>query len=114
MTRSIARWGSAAAAVIFGIAFVTDRALSWHVVSPQVVQVGLIVAMFVGYAMAWARRREALGSVIALASMIAAFVVYAVANYPPPNLFFLAVGAPALFHLIAVILHRYVLKRARA
>ena len=116
VTRSIARWGSAAAAIIFGIGFVTDRALSWNVVAPQVVQVGLIVTMFVGYAVAWTKRFEVLGSVIALFSMIAAYVINMVAFHgpPPPSLFFLAVGLPALVHLLAVVLHRYVLTRVKA
>ena len=115
VTRSIARWASVAAAIIFGMAFVTDRALSWHTVASQVVQVGLIVTMFVGYALAWTKRFEVHGSVIALVSMIAAYVIYMVAfeSPPPPDLFFLAVGLPALVHLLAVVLHRYVLTRVK-
>jgi hypothetical protein len=111
VTRSIARWGSAAAAIIFGVTFVTDRALSWHIISPQVVQIGLIVAMFAFYALAWTKRLEVLGCVIALVSMIAAYVVYMalfdLMDNPPPSLWFLAVGAPALFHLVAIVLHRF-------
>ena len=116
VTRSIARWASAAAALIFGIAFVTDRALSWNAVAPQVVQVGLIVTMFVGYALAWTKRFEVLGSVIALISMVSAYVIYMVAfRYPPPpGLFFLAVGLPAVVHLLTVLLHRYVMPRVKA
>ena len=67
--------------------------------------------MFVFYAFALTKRLEALGSVMALVSMIAAYVVYMVIlPTSPPNLFFLAVGAPALFHLAAIVLHRYELK----
>jgi hypothetical protein len=107
VTRSIARWGSAAAAIIFGIAFVTDKKLSWDIASGQGVQIALVSAIFAGYALAWTKRFEVLGSVIALVSMIAVFVVYGVKYDSPPNLFFLAIGAPAAFHLMAVMLHRY-------
>ena len=118
VTRSIARWGSAAAFIIFGVAFVTDRALSWHIVSTQVVQIGLIVAIFAGYALALTKQTEALGSVIALLCTIAAYVAYMVAlalmNNPPPKLFFFALGVPALFHLVAMVLHRYGLNRTKS
>jgi hypothetical protein len=107
VTRSIARWGSAAAVIIFGVAFVTDKMLTWDIVSGQAVQIALISATFAGYALAWTTRFEVLGSVIALVSMIAVFVVYGVKYDAPPNLFFLAIGAPAAFHLVAVMLHRY-------
>jgi hypothetical protein len=43
--------------------------------------------------------------------MIAAYVVYMalfdLMDNPPPSLWFLAVGAPALFHLVAIVLHRF-------
>ena len=118
VTRSIARWGSAAAAIMFGVAFVTDRALSWHIVSSQVVQIGLIVAMFAFYALALTKRFETLGSALALVSMIAVYVIYmvilALVNNPPPSLWFLVVGTPALFHLMAIVLHRYWLNRMKS
>jgi hypothetical protein len=107
VTRSIARWGSAAAVIIFGLAFVTDKMLSWDIASGQVVQIALILAIFAGYALAWTERFEVLGSVIALVSMIAVFVFYAVKYNYTLDLFFLAIGAPAAFHLVAVVLHRY-------
>jgi hypothetical protein len=113
VTRSIARWGSAVAAIMFGVAFVTDSALSWHFVTDQLVCIGLIVAIFSGYALALTKKFEALGSVIALVCTIAVHVVYMVAltNHPPPSLWFLVIGTPALFHLMAIILHRYGLNR---
>jgi hypothetical protein len=115
VTRSIARWGSAVAAIMFGLAFVTDKTLSWQIVSGQVVPIGLIVAMFAFYALAWTKRFEALGSVLALVCMIAVYVIYmvllALLNNHPPSLWFLVVGTPALFHLVAMVLHRYGLNR---
>ena len=118
VTRSIARWGSAAAAIIFGLTFVTDRVLSWHVVSQQLIQIGLIVVMFAFYTLAWTKRFETLGSAFAILSMITAYVAYMVAfervSNPPPSMWFLAVGIPALFHLIAIVLHRYGLYRLKS
>ena len=118
VTRSIARWGSAVAAIMFGVAFVTDGALSWHIVSSQAVQIGLIVAIFAGYALALTKRFEALGSVLVLVCMIAVYVIYmvplALTNAPPPSLWFLVIGTPALFHLMAIVLHRYWLNRMKS
>ena len=119
VTRSTARWSSAAAAIIFCTAFITDERLSWNVVSGPPDQIGLMVTLFVlfaGYALAWTKRYEVLGSVIALVSMIAAYVVcyilcrllyggFCTLDLPSP--FFLAVGLPALIHLVAVVLHRH-------
>ena len=70
VTRSVARWGSAAAAIIFGVAFATDKTLSWDIASGQAVQIGMIVAIFAGYTLAWTKKYEALGSLIALAAII--------------------------------------------
>jgi len=106
VTRSIARWGSAAAAIIFGTALVTDKALSWDVVSGQWIHIGIlaaIFAIFMGYALAWAKRFEVLGSVIALISMLAVYAIILATRNVPPNPFFLAVGAPAVFHLITIV-----------
>ena len=112
MTRSIARWGSVVAAIIFGVAFATDPTLSWHIVSKQIAQIMLISVIFLGYALAWTKRFEVLGSSIALLAMIAVYSVM-ISTGGSPALVFLAVGAPAAFHLLAVILHRYALPRMK-
>lgn len=114
VTRTIARWGSAVAAVVFGVAFITDKHLSLQIVSLQLVPIALIVAIFAGYALAWTKRYEAVGSVIALLSVIGAYVAYKLLNPPAVTPFFLGVGLPALFHLVAVVLHRMGLTRAKA
>jgi hypothetical protein len=118
VTRSIARWGSAAAAIMFALAFVTDEKLSWRIASSQAVPIGLIVAMFVFYTLAWTKRFEALGCVLALVSIIAVHVIYMVGFFVtgsrPPNLWFLVIGTPALFHLMAIVLHRYGLNRMKS
>lgn len=111
VTRSIARWGSAAAAVIFGLAFVTDETMNAHIASGQAVHIALVVAIFVGYALAWMERFELLGSVIAIAAMTGVYVYCG--KDARPNPFFLAVAAPALFHLAAVVFHRSAQRRSK-
>jgi len=116
MTRSIARWGSAAATIVFGTAFVTDKTLSWDFVSGSPVQIGLIVtlfAIFVGYALAWTKRFEVLGSAIAIVSMTAVYAVFLATGNVPPNPFFVVVGTPALFYLIAIVLHHNIPTRVK-
>ena len=110
VTRSIARWGSVAAAIIFGIAFVTDKTLHWDIVAGQFMHILLALGIFVGYALALTSRFEVFGSVIALASMLGILLYSQIVNGFVPSLIFLAVGAPALFHLVAVVLHRAVLR----
>ncbi|MGI9457757.1 MAG: hypothetical protein ACR2NU_14425 [Aeoliella sp.] len=109
VTRSIARWGSVAAAVIFGVTFVTDKTLNWEIVAGQYFHILLVSGIFVGYALALTVRFEVLGSVIALASMLGAFFYERINTGSDTSLVFLAVGAPALFHVVAVVLHRFVL-----
>ena len=106
VTRSIARWGSIVAAIIFAVAFVTDRRLSWELVAGQALQIALVVSIFVGYGLALTERFEVLGSVIALAAIVVICVLCWVKAAFLPSPFFLAVGLPALFHLGAIALHR--------
>ena len=58
------------------------------------------------------------GCVLALVSIIAVHVIYmvgfSVTGSRPPNLWFLVIGTPALFHLMAIILHRYGLNRMKS
>ena len=112
VTRSIARWGSVAAATIFAIAFLTDETRTWSVIfQPEAARIALIVGIFVGYALALTRRFEVLGSAIALLALCGVYVMSGAISDPvaAPAPIFLAVGAPALFHLAAVMLHRMVL-----
>jgi hypothetical protein len=62
--------------------------------------------MFVGYALAWTPRYEVTGSLITLAAMLAICAYNLGVISKSPDYFPLAVGIPALFHLIAVALHR--------
>ena len=112
VTRNIARWGSLVAAIIFGVAFVTDERLSWEIVVGQADQIALMVAVFVGYALAWTQRFEALGSVIVVVAVVALCTVFWVKSDMPPDPFLLGVAAPALFHLGAVTLRRYAKRTA--
>ena len=110
VSRTVAKWGSVAAALVFGVAFVTDKSLHWQFIPNQYVHIVLTLFIFAGYALAWTNRSEVLGSVIALASMITLFVYAMVSDIAPPPIFF-AVGLPALFHLVAVALHRLLVLR---
>ena len=114
VTRSIARWGSVAAAVIFGVAFATDQTLSWDTIAGQKIQIVLVLVMFGGYALAWTERYEVLGSAIAVLAIIGQYLRGLSPDIYAPTAIFLAVGAPALFHLAAVVLHRFVLRRREA
>ena len=106
VTRSIARWGSLAAAIIFGVTFALDKTRTTEMIMDQATHIVLAAAIFVGYALAWSQKYEILGSVIALVSLVALCFFCTIAYGALPNLFLLAVGAPAAFHLVAVALHR--------
>jgi hypothetical protein len=114
VTRTIARWGSAAAALIFGVAFLTDHTVSWSMVTVQYAHVVLALAIFAGYALAWSKRFEVLGSVLAVAAIVALFIVGNMHVGYTASPIFLAVGAPALLHLVAVVLHDYVWYRPKS
>ena len=115
VSRSIARWASAAAAILFGVAFVTDQTLTWRLVSgAEAVRIVLILGIFFGYALALTKRFEVLGSVVALVAICAIYGLSAVSDRVPPAPIFLVVGAPALFHLVAVALHRFALLPRKA
>lgn len=113
LTRSIARWGSLAAAIIFGVFFATDQTLTVEFVSTLLIQIALISLIFAGYALAWTRRYEVIGSVIALLAIVGVYLYSLLPGIHAPTPSFLAVGIPALLHLCAVVLHRYVLPRVR-
>ena len=51
---------------------------------------------------------------MALLAMMGTYAYGLLPSAPSPNAIFLAVEAPALFHLVAVALHRFVLKTPRA
>jgi hypothetical protein len=106
VTRSIAQWGSLIAALIFAVGFLTDSTRSWPLIAGQMVQVGIIGVIFIGYAMAWMERYEVVGSVVVLVGMLGFYGFCTATTFVTPSWFFLAVGAPALFHLAAVALHR--------
>ena len=104
-SRTLARWGSLAAAVVFGAAFFTDERLDSAIVQTNALEIGLIVTVFVGYALAWAERLEALGSLIAVAAIVAVFVNSYCVSGSQISAAFALVGLPALVHLTAVVLH---------
>ena len=106
VTRAIALWGSAVAAIMFGLAFVTDVRLSYEIVSGQIVSIVLTLFVFLGYLLAWRQKYEATGSLIAVAGVAALYVWFYTAYSIIPAPALLAVALPAVFHLIAVRFHR--------
>jgi hypothetical protein len=106
VARAVAMWGSLAAAVVFGIGFATDRALSLHLVASVAEQIGLILLVFAGYMLAWRTRFEVAGSVLALAAVAAYWTWCGTQVYGIPAPIFLVVALPAAFHLSAVAFHR--------
>ncbi|MEN0109939.1 MAG: hypothetical protein AAF805_04380, partial [Planctomycetota bacterium] len=104
-TRWIAQAGSLVAAVMLGLAFWSD---SQHHVGfgPDVIAFTALVALtMVGYALAWTRKWEAAGSVIALAGLLGAFFVVEGPIHVPSDLAVLGVGLPAVVHLVACYFH---------
>ena len=110
ITRSIARWGSVVAAIMFGIAFLTDKSLSYAIVSGQALQIALVLAVFIGYLLAWKKRHEAIGSLLAIAA-VGIYYLWSQVNIDfTLGPFYSVVALPALFHLLAVAFHRFVKK----
>ncbi|QEG34762.1 hypothetical protein [Bythopirellula goksoeyrii] len=106
VNRSIARWGSVVAAILFAVGFLTDPRLSANLVIAEWEQIALILVVFVGYLLAWKNRFELTGSMIALCAMAGYWIWcrMCVNQLPNPIVFMLA--APALFHVLAVLVHR--------
>lgn len=105
MTRWIAQCGSLVAAVLLGLAFCSDSKHDSAFGPVLTAYTGLFVLMVVGYALAWAPQWEAVGSVIALASVLAAFFVIEGPIHVPYALALLGVGLPAVIHLLACYFH---------
>lgn len=106
VTRRIAQIGSLAAAAMFGLAFAVDTQPGVRM-SPELVTftAGVVIA-FVGYALAWAPRLEALGSAIVIAGVVIAFFACDGPFRPVQGYAFLGIAAPAVLHLAAVAFHR--------
>lgn len=113
MTRSIARWGSLAVAIIFGVAFVTDKSLSWKFLMDQFGHVLLTLTLFAGYVVAWTRRYEVHGSIIAILATLGLYFYELTLNSVWTQSILLVVGLPAVCHLVAVMIHRSVLRRRK-
>lgn len=106
VSRAIARWGSVAAAAIFGIGFLTDEALSYHLVTGNVLQISFILLIFAGYLLAWCNTFEVLGSTLAIAAAFACWIWCQMQCAGSLRPIFFAVAGPALFHLLAVAFHQ--------
>jgi uncharacterized membrane protein len=107
LTRRVAQWGSLAAALLFGLAYAMERDHDIFSTYYLATYTGLVVATFVGYAVAWSARYEVIGSVLALAASLGAYFIAPPFDMPLPNPAFLLVGLPAMLHLFAVWLRRH-------
>lgn len=114
VSRRTAQWGSLAAAVLFGVAYLTDKPNPFYTDPALYAFTAFVVLAFVGYAVAWWPRWETLGSLVALLSTIGALYaayVAAVHHWSPA---LLGLAAPAVLHLAAVVFHRVPTKPAPA
>ena len=111
LSRVIARWGSVVAAVMFGIAFLTDKSLSYSIVSGQVFQILLVLAVFAGYLLAWKNKFEVFGSCLSIAAVGSYYVWSQLDMAFSLNPFFAVVTLPALIQLLAVAFHRMEVKK---
>ena len=113
---NVARWSSVLVALLVGYFFMADTWFWQSAINdkPYLVDVilkhrfdsGLILVMLVGYALAWQRKYETLGSIVALLSLATAYLSYTLVFPPGPSPYLLAFGIPALFHLLADYLHK--------
>lgn len=106
ITRVVALWGSVLAAIVFGFGFLTDRMLSYSLVVGQADQIVLVLLVFGGYLLAWKKEYEVIGSVLALVAVTVFYAWCSLYEEVILHPVVLVVAAPALFHLLAVALHR--------
>jgi hypothetical protein len=106
ITRSVARWGSLTAAVLYGVVWATDKVQDPVLSLDLAVYTTATTLVFVGYALAWREPWEVIGSVLALVATVTAYTCLSFGPMPLPSPLLLLVGVPALLHLLAVGLHR--------
>lgn len=104
-TRRLARWGSVAAAMLFALAFATERDHNVFESPDLFAYTACVVAVFVGYALAWSPRGELVGSLLAIVATVAAYCVVTPPGYTPISPAFLLVALPAALHFAAVVIH---------
>ena len=106
VARYVARVTSVVAAVALGLAFVVDQMPS-HGIHGEALAFTLLVALaVVGYAIAWRRKWELAGALIAVFGVVAAAVTSGVADWFLPAWAMIGVAAPAALHLVAVFARR--------
>ena len=113
---NVARWSSVIVALLVGYFFITDKWFwGWAVNHERYFadlflkhrfDSGLIVLAMIGYTLAWRRKFETLGSIVALISIATVYLSYTFVFPPGPSPYLLALGIPAVFHLFADYLHR--------
>lgn len=113
VSRAIALLGSVVAAIVFGAAFLTDVVISYPVVAGQADQIVLVLLIFSGYLLAWKKKYEVVGSIVALAA-VAVFCAWCLfVEKVNPSPYILVVALPALFHLAAVAFQKRNLRVAK-
>lgn len=115
VSRTAAIWGSAAAAIIFGIGFATDtqllssfyafrvQGLTKTIVFPYF---GLLTVIFGSYLLAGKRAWELSGSVLAIIAVFALYAWCLVSHKFYPGPYLVALALPAILHIFAVSIHR--------
>jgi hypothetical protein len=104
-TRRVAQWGSLAAAALFATAYATEYNRNISESLDLFAYTACVVAIFAGYALAWAPRGEVVGSLIAIGATVVAYCVATPTGFTPVSPTFLLVALPAALHLVAVGLH---------
>ena len=115
LARTVAIWGSAVSAVIFGVAFATDGLLfySWYhslqleMAFPRVLMFFvLLTVLFGAYMLAGQRKWELSGSLLALSTIAATYGWCEFGMEVRLGPYFMVLAFPAVCHVFAVLLPR--------
>ena len=123
LSRALAHSGSAIAALIFGICFATEKNFAYQTkrfLTGQDEDLGLpiflclLLAVFVGYVLAGKKQFVAIGSILTIGAVGAVYAWCQVELNRSPGPYLIVLACPALFHLLALMLHRQSLQGERA
>ena len=115
VTHILALGASIVTTIVFGIGFLTEKQLIYHVlhyselITPNyglLIYLALLAAVFASYLIASRAKHEFLGSILALCAVGAIFPIVKLTDHFYPSPYLLTLAAPAVFHLTTVLLHR--------